>query len=96
MRIQEKAVRLTEMLSAIGGGIETRYAINHIGQLIAARWVGYLDLENFVKQLSDSEFQLNRHLKTDILILVDICEVLTRTFYVYLTTILENVAKEKV
>ena len=45
---------------------------------------------------ADSEFQLNRHLKTDILILVDICEVLTRTFYVYLTTILESVAKEKV
>ena len=45
---------------------------------------------------ADSEFQLNRHLKTDILILVDICEVLTRTFYVYLTTILKSVAKERV
>ena len=47
---------------------------------------------------ADSEFQLNRHLKSEILILVDICEVLTRTFYVYLTTILEgveSVAKEK-
>ena len=40
---------------------------------------------------ADSEFQLNRHLKADILILVDICEVLTRTFYVYLTAILKGI-----
>ena len=40
---------------------------------------------------ADSEFQLNRHLKADIHILVDICEVLTRTFYVYLTAILKGI-----
>ena len=56
MHIKEKAVKLTEMLSAIGGGIEIHYAINHVGQLIAARWVGYLDLEKFVEQLSNLEF----------------------------------------
>ena len=56
MHIKEKAVKLTEMFSAIGGGIEIHYAINHIDQLIAARWVGYLDLKEFVEQLSDLEF----------------------------------------
>ena len=48
---------------------------------------------------ADSEFQLNRYLTTERLILADICEVLTRTFYVYLTATLEgvkSVAKEKV
>lgn len=47
---------------------------------------------------ADLEFRLNRHLDDEKLILVDICEVLTRTFYVYLTTVLEDVkslAKEE-
>ena len=47
---------------------------------------------------ADSKFQLNRHLNDEKLVLVDICEVLTHTFYVYLTTVLEDVkslAKEE-